>query len=155
MPKNYDFKAVVAANVQTLLDHASDTGKDWDSPKRLAKKAGLGHMTIYRMLRGQAAKIDELESVARVFKLHAWQLLIPELDPTNPPVVPLTTAERRFYAEVKRAARVFRNGEDLSEGEDGAASGVHRDREGAGSGPGSRERGGEARSPRGKKTRPA
>lgn len=140
MPKKYDHKAIVAENVATLLRHAQDKGyTSFDSAKRLAKKAGLGHMTIYRMLRGEAAKLDELEAVACVFKLHAWQLLIPELDPINPPVVPLTTVERRFYAEVKRAAKVLtddRNDEEeMPEGDEyGNTLDRHHDRQGASGG---------------------
>lgn len=39
--------------------------------------------------------------MGRAFDLHGWQMLIPELDPRNPPVVIMSVAERDFYRRLE------------------------------------------------------
>jgi len=41
----------------------------------------------------------------------AWQLLVPGLDPGNPPVNHVTEAEKRLYERLKEAARMVMDSE--------------------------------------------
>ncbi len=103
-----DIKRVVSANVQTLLDYAADRHLPYANAKALAGKAGLTPSTVGHILKcDTAAKIDTLQAIAKVYKLEAWVLLIPNLDPSNPPVVPYTDAERALYWRIKEVAREF------------------------------------------------
>ncbi len=47
-----------------------------------------------------AIGLDVLDKIAAFFELQPWQLLIEELDPTNPPVF-LNTKQKEFFDKVK------------------------------------------------------
>ena len=103
-----DVRRVVAENIQTLLDYARDHQKPYADAKALAVRAGLSPSTVGHILKCEgAAKIDTLEAIAQVYKLSAWSLLIPNLDPSNPPVVPYTDTERALYWRIKSVAKDF------------------------------------------------
>lgn len=46
--------------------------------------------------------LDKVDAVASVFGLAAWQLLIPNLDPSNVPVIMISEDERQLYDKLKR-----------------------------------------------------
>lgn len=99
-----DVKDVVGANLRRLMDYAGAKNPDslLAKQKTLAKKAGVTQSTVGRVLRKEVAvATDTLQSLAACFKLQAYQLLIPNLEPDNPVTVPITMAER----ELNRAFR--------------------------------------------------
>lgn len=54
----------------------------------VGKRAQIGKSTIDRVRKAETAmRIDNLEDLARVFGLQAWQLLVPNVDPQTPPVL--------------------------------------------------------------------
>lgn len=66
----------------------------------------VGKSTIYRMFNGEGpVGADTLELVARAFNLQAYHLLIPGLDPANPPVVLTSAREREFWEHVRNLNR--------------------------------------------------
>lgn len=78
--------------------------KDRDNPKKLAavmskhpaKWGGFvaSKNKLYGIRNGaQAVGIDGIEAFARAFGFEAWQLLTPDFDPENPPVI-VTRSER-------------------------------------------------------------
>ena len=93
--------AIVRENVQALRD--SPTGAR--GQRTFAEKCGIGEGTVWRISKGQdGTSIETLRAIAEAHGLQAWQLLVPGLDPVNPPVLaPLTDAERRLYAAIKAA----------------------------------------------------
>jgi transcriptional regulator with XRE-family HTH domain len=98
-------RAIVAANVQTLIDYARDRKQPFSDQKSLAKAAGVSMSTIARIRKQEAGtSVDVLESIAKCYGLQAWQLLMPNLDPTNPPVFCMTATERDLYRNLKSAA---------------------------------------------------
>jgi DNA-binding XRE family transcriptional regulator len=98
-------RAVVAANVNTLIDYARYHGQPCGDQKSLARKAGVSMSTIARIRKQEVGgSIDVLESIAKCYGLQAWQLLMPNLDPTNPPVFCMTATERELYRNLKSAA---------------------------------------------------
>lgn len=120
-----DVRAVVAVNLQRLIDYAKDNRRPGADAKSLAAKAGVTPSTVGRWLKGDnAAQIDTLETVAKVYKLRAWQLLIPNLDPANPPAVAYTDAERRLYWRIKAAFQDLAQGEVDAETEEATSSGA-------------------------------
>ena len=94
-----DPKDILAENVKTLKDR-SGLGN-----LKLSKKCNVSEGTINRALKATGAlDIDSIDAIARAFGLHAWQLLVPHLDPTNPHVVAeLTSAERELYKKLSAA----------------------------------------------------
>ena len=99
-------RKILAANLAKLMRL-----DDPDRTRRVTqgfvgKKAGCNQRTIGRILNGeQAATVDILDGIGIAFGLQPWQLLMPGLDPSNPPINHLTEAEKRLYERLKEAAR--------------------------------------------------
>ena len=50
---------------------------------------------IDRLLKGDnAVKLDTLDEVAEKLGLQAWQLLLPDFDPKDPQLMPISAEER-------------------------------------------------------------
>jgi len=95
--------STVAENLRALmLDAGMINSKGEPNQSSLARACGADQRTIGRLLVGdQSPTVEMLEVVARAFGLHAWQMLIPKLDPRNPPVVVMSEAERQFYRRLE------------------------------------------------------
>jgi len=94
---------IVSANLRALMLD-SDMAKWGGEPNQsmLAKLSGADQRMIGRVLAQELSPtVDMLEKLARAFGLHAWQMLIPDLDPRNPPVVVMSEAERQFYRRLE------------------------------------------------------
>ena len=98
----HDPNETVAANLRALMLHAGMEKKGEPNQSDLARASGANQRTVGRILsRDQSPTVEMLETIARAFGLHAWQLLIPGLDPANPPVVVMSEAERQFYRRLE------------------------------------------------------
>ena len=95
--------AVIAENLRALMTAAEMTHKDGEpNQSTLARACGADQRTIGRVLACELSpSVEMLEKLARPFGLHAWQMLIPELDPRNPPVVVMSASERDFYRRLE------------------------------------------------------
>lgn len=61
---------------------------EFSSDGRVAAKAKIDQKTIWRIVHRQnEPSIDKVEKIAGVFGLQAWQLLVPDMEPTHPPEV--------------------------------------------------------------------
>lgn len=96
---------VVAANVRALMDR----DEELNSNLKLGGKTKLGHSAISRILHGQNITLKSLEALGRVFELEPWQLLVPIVDPKNPPALKVfTEAEKAFYAKIDEAEKALK-----------------------------------------------
>lgn len=95
--------SVVAENLRALmLDAGMINNKGEPNQSQLHRACGADQRTVGRILaREQSPTVDMLEVIASAFGLHAWQMLIPKLDPKNPPVVVMSEAERQFYKRLE------------------------------------------------------
>lgn len=94
-----DIRETLAQNVLALMESRKMT-----ADAQLAKCAGVDQKTIWRIKnKTQAPTTEKLELIARAFGLHAWQLLIPGLDPANPPVFVMSSSEQTFYEKMRRS----------------------------------------------------
>lgn len=77
------------------------------SQPELAKKSGVGQNTISRILsKGENVRLETLSKIARAYDLDSWQLLVPGMDPRNPPVLqPVSNEERELWNRIKDAFR--------------------------------------------------
>jgi len=117
MPGN-SLRTVLAANLAALMAHASDH-KDarLSNQVGLESASGVSNSTISRYLRQEvAAKIDDVQRLAVAYGLQGWQLLFPNLDPANPPVVPYTATEMELYKVLKAGAEVIARREKVDDG---------------------------------------
>ena len=97
-------RAVLAENLRALMQTHSPPL----SGRELGKAANVDPKTVTRILAQQhAANIDTLASLAAVFHLLPWQLLVPGMDPHDPPVTQLSRTETMLYRNLQRAASDF------------------------------------------------
>lgn len=70
-----------------------------DTVAKVAKASHVGNGTIQRIKTAEVAcAIDTLHAIARAFELEAWQLMVPGIDPRNPPVLrQLSPEEAELY----------------------------------------------------------
>ena len=96
-------RTVLAKNLKALMAHheTNQTG--------LGKRSGLAQSTVGRILKeAHAADVDTLEAVGKALGVTPWQLMVPGLDPANPPVLQnASPEEREFYERLKQAAVVL------------------------------------------------
>lgn len=107
--KTNDPKEVLWDNLKALM--AYHYGKE--NLTRLAKDSKCGPGTASRIkARNTSVGIEVLGKVSKIFDLQPWQLLIPGLDPANPPVISLTEQERRLYDRLKRLEKIIKETTD-------------------------------------------
>lgn len=100
-------RAVLVHNINNLLAIHFPNSRNLD--RDLAKAAHVSLSTIQR-IRAQLVgpSVDTLEAIAAVFKLSAYQLLIPGLDAQNPQVIDgASKDEELLFREWKRSSAVL------------------------------------------------
>lgn len=90
-------REVLAANVHALMQHQFIASSN--KPMALAKKAQLSLSSVQRVLdQDTGASIDTVEAIAKAFGVSVYQLMVPNIDPTNPPVIAgVIEAEKALY----------------------------------------------------------
>ena len=101
MVKNAGIREILASNLKALMLVNKHSQGD------LFKLSKVAQSTIGRVLNMQVdATVGTIESVANVYRLQSWQLLVPNLEPSNPPVLrEISDKEREFYEKIKMAAQ--------------------------------------------------
>lgn len=96
-------RTVLAQNLKALM------GREDLSQAGLGKKSGIAQSTIGRILAEKhAPDIDTLDAIAKTFHLNAWQMMVPNLDPSNPPLLQnASPQERELYERLKAAAELL------------------------------------------------
>lgn len=95
--------SVLAANLGRLMAHTPGMM----TQKAVAARAGVDQRSVGRILnRENNPRLDQLEKLAVAFGLHAWQILVTDMEPSDPPWVPLTESEyivfQSFIASLRR-----------------------------------------------------
>lgn len=99
-------RTVLAANVRALLEHQYRSEAHTTARLRsLSKDSGLTLSSIQRVLDSSTgATIDTIEQLATAFGVQVYQLLSPQLDAANPPIIAgATEAEKRLYSSWRRS----------------------------------------------------
>lgn len=92
-------RVILAQNLTALM-----AGKiDKESQSALKRRSGVAQATIGRILRKEVNyRIETVAALARAFNLEPWQLLVPDLDPGNLPVLRAASAEEKaLYARLR------------------------------------------------------
>jgi hypothetical protein len=91
-----DPREILSANVSALIERSGLSMSAW------AREHGLKPKRVHRALTQEhSTTLDVVESIAAAAGLQAWQLLMPGLDPANPPVFTITQSERDLYARLR------------------------------------------------------
>lgn len=89
-------RAILAANIQRIIDKDGSTNRGW------ALSKGLDVKLIERMTKGKHSfTLDKIEEVAAACGLEAWHLLLPDLEPGQRIEPPLTEADRELLQRLK------------------------------------------------------
>lgn len=100
-------REVIAANLAALMAASRETKTIVAVQEATARHGNqVGKSTIDRVLKGTTAlNIDNLETIAKVFGLDPWQLLVPAMQPKNPPVLKsVGEAEDKLYRRIEALA---------------------------------------------------
>lgn len=97
-------KVVLWENVQKIMLAEYNKDNLW----AFCKKVGIGPGTGQRIKEQETSVgMDVIEKIATAFDLQPWHLLVPNLDPRNPPVLLISEVEQKFYANMKETAKAF------------------------------------------------
>jgi transcriptional regulator with XRE-family HTH domain len=128
MPK---LREIIARNVQALIDAQADANGSLTTSRAIARAAGVSHSTVQRVV-GQRPEakwpsIDNIDRVARAFGFSAYQLLIEDFDPADPPLVmsPAVRRELRELRLMRQSLEALAHGE-RPDGNPGTAGGGAR-----------------------------
>lgn len=95
---------LLAANLETLM-HARPTLR---TQSAVAKAAAVDQRTVGRILRCEhAPTLAQVEKLAKAFALQPWQLLAPELDPEDLPVLVLSRSQSDAWRSIRLAAETI------------------------------------------------
>ena len=91
--------SVLSTNLKALMQ----ASEDLRSQAALGKKCGIDQRTVGRILNEEhSPQLKQIEAIANAFGLLPWQLLVPDLDPKNPPVCKHTRVEKGLYDKLRR-----------------------------------------------------
>jgi transcriptional regulator with XRE-family HTH domain len=126
---------IVAENLNALMAYAKKTGHpERASNKGLAKLSGVSRPTIRQMRKAErAVGIDTLQAIAEVFEIEAWSLLVPHLEPSNPPTKPIhmSKTEIKLYTRLGWVARQYEE-DEKAQRETGTGKTPNSNRNGSG-----------------------
>lgn len=85
------------------LMHLIGEGKRFPSITQLAEHCHMHARTVNRIIYGEAsAQLKSLVQIAQWLGVEPWQLLVPDADLGNPPVLqPITQRERELWELIK------------------------------------------------------
>lgn len=102
-------REIVARNIAAIMDNPTTPL----TQEAVGKRAGLPQRTVGRLKNGTtAASLTTLAAISRGLGVEPWQLLVPDLDPRNPPIIrPTSQSEQRLY---KKFAQLIEESKKIS-----------------------------------------
>jgi transcriptional regulator with XRE-family HTH domain len=103
-----DIRKILAANLEQLQARHKDL-QSTPSIERATAEMGEGKKisksVIQQVQKGKTPfNLDDLQTLAELFGLDAWQLLVPQIDPEHPPVLTsVGPTEDEMYRRMKAA----------------------------------------------------
>ncbi len=91
---------VVANNIARIMDDPAAPL----TQEAVGRRSGIPQRTVGRLKNGSsAASLTTLEAIAKGLGVEPWQLLIPDFDPKQPPLLRSATQdEQRLYRKVEQ-----------------------------------------------------
>jgi hypothetical protein len=105
-----DTKQILWVNVQALMTLKFGEVNLYKTTTESAKQGKDKAISLGSLQRIKACEtaigIDVVDKIASFFEIEAWQLLVPNLDPSNLPLIKQATQkELEFYERIKAAAK--------------------------------------------------
>jgi len=95
-------RTILSDNVRALLK--SKTGPNSQPKLEEKTKKFVSQNTISRIVSepGENTSLENIAAIAAAYGLEAWQLLVPGMDPNNPPALAaVTKAEKELWAKLR------------------------------------------------------
>lgn len=91
------------ANLEKLMK----ADRDLNSQPKVAAASKVAQSSVGRILRGeQSPTLDMVHALAAAFDLEPWQMLVPDLEPGNPPITKqIDDRQRELWQQFKVAAQ--------------------------------------------------
>jgi len=105
---NMDIRQILATNLAELRKrhpHLKSTNAIERASAELDPDRKIAHSVVQRVFNGKTPfNLDDLQTLAELFGLDAWQLLVPQIDPDHPPVLTsVGETDRKMYERMKAA----------------------------------------------------
>lgn len=98
---------ILAANLTALMASSSSLNT-LVAVEKATEAIGMkvGKSTVDRLRNGTTpVNLDYIDALAQAFGLDAWQLLVPGIDPRNPPTLrSISPAEEQMYSRMRELA---------------------------------------------------
>lgn len=96
-PKPEDEPPSAALNILgDNLRALRDASADFDSDAKIGAKAGMDQKTVWRIINKKNEPTTlQISRLAGVFELEPWKLFVPNLEPTNAPMLATESANLR------------------------------------------------------------
>lgn len=104
-------RETLAKNIGALMASHSDLA----TIKQLHARSGVPTGTLDRIRRGVVnAGVDHLDAIARAFDLEVWQLFVPDMDTSNPPMLAsVSERQQELWEKIRQSAeQLARLGKD-------------------------------------------
>lgn len=89
--------SIVAANLRRMIESSQLSRRAWALERELDVKL------IERITKGSNdITLGKLEEIAEALGLKAWQLMWPNLDPSNPPEAPISEEDKAMLTKLRR-----------------------------------------------------
>lgn len=91
--------SVLSDNIKKLMEASADL----NTQAALGRRCGIDQRTVVRIINLEhSPTLEKIEAIATAYGLLPWQILVPGLDPKNPPVCELTQVEKGLYDKLRR-----------------------------------------------------
>lgn len=103
-----DYRAALRDNIKALLKYRGLTRETLNATYLAGPKAGerVSPRSVGNMMSedegANGPSLDMVAAVAAKLGVLPWQLLVPGIDPANPPYLTLTDEERKLHREFER-----------------------------------------------------
>lgn len=89
-------RSILAANLRALMDRPGKEMKEAEIEARTHRR--VSQSSVNRILNQKVnCRLDHLAALAECFELAAWQMLVPGLQPDDPPVLTLVSKKLDEY----------------------------------------------------------
>lgn len=89
-------RRILADNVARMIERSKSSVRAW------AMGNGLDVRKIDRLTKKEySTTLDTLDEIAAAIGVQPWQLLVPNMDLNNPPLLVMSEAERQIYERIR------------------------------------------------------
>lgn len=104
-------RRVLADNLTSLMAYHRDLGHALGTIDGVSASSKVPRGTVHRIKQAEVSVgVDHLEGLSRAFDLEVWQLFVPHIEPSNPPMLAAVSDKQMALLEkIKQYAKDINN----------------------------------------------